>query len=200
MGDLFCNNNKTVYIPYLTFVLYFNASGMICICLVMVNQNNGISHINMSNADPLTEPLLCRVNGDGCHMIFFPLFEWWKCLILCSSSFYSFAKQLSGPKCALSSQCRPTHTSLPLPNHCITPVPPASHVSVKESRVRFPVQEQQLPLCHTPELSAHGLIWMHQPWLLPLQLLLSFSLCVSGWSVSLDEYGGPAGCLCCSAG
>lgn len=58
MGDLFCNNNKTVYIPYLTFVLYFNASLLICICL-MVNQNNGISHINMSNADPLTEPLLC---------------------------------------------------------------------------------------------------------------------------------------------
>lgn len=46
---------------------------MICICLAMVNQHNSISHINMSNADPLTEPLLCRVNGDGCHMISFPL-------------------------------------------------------------------------------------------------------------------------------
>ncbi len=35
----------------------------------MVNQHNGISHINMSNADPLNETLLCRVKGDGCHMI-----------------------------------------------------------------------------------------------------------------------------------
>lgn len=48
-----------------------------------------------------------------------PLFEGWKCLILCSNSFYSFAKQLFGPKRALSSRRRPTHTSLPLPNHCI---------------------------------------------------------------------------------
>lgn len=41
------------------------------------------------------------------------------------------------------------------PTSVSTPVPPANHVLVKKSRVRFPVQEQQLPPCHTPELSVH---------------------------------------------
>lgn len=65
--------------------------------------------------------LFCVVSMemDVTWLFFPPLFEGWKCLILCSSSFYSFAKQLFGPKCALSSWCRPTHTSLPLLNHCI---------------------------------------------------------------------------------
>lgn len=75
----------------------------------------------MSDVDPSTEPLLCCVNGDGCNMtVFSPLSLRGESVSFCApTQFYSFAKQLFGPKRALSSRRRPTHTSLPLPNHCI---------------------------------------------------------------------------------
>lgn len=140
--------------------------------------------------------LFCVVSMemDVTWLFFPPLFEGWKCLILCSSSFYSFAKQLFGPKCALSSWCRPTHTSLPLLNHCIHSCSSsqpcvserkqsqiscagAAAATVPHTRA-FSTRTERLD----PSLS-------ERPWLLLLLLLLSFLLCVSGWRIALDKPG-----------
>ncbi len=158
----------------------------------MVNQHNGISHINMSNADPLNEPLLCRVKGDGF------LFEWWKCLILCSSSFYSFAKQLFGPN-ACPFFLVQTHAHF-------SPLPKPLYHSCSSSQPCVSERKQSQISCagaaaatvpHTRAFSTRRDLDASAPTAAPFVLLV---MCLwlerfSGW-----VYESPTGCLCCSVG
>lgn len=161
----------------------------------MVNQHNCISHINMSDVDPSTEPLLCCVNGDGCNMTAPPppLSLRGESVSFCAPT-HSIHLQSSylGQSVPFLPGADPRTLLSPSQTTVSTPVPPASHVLVKESRVRFPLQEQQLPLCHTPELSAHV---QHQP--VPLWMSLTAAgfapfvlpvMCLC-WSIALDEHG-----------
>lgn len=94
----------------------------------------------MSDGDPSTEPLLCSVNGDGCHMIVFsPLSLKGESVSFCAPA-HSIHLQSSylGQSVPFLPGADPRTLLSPSPPTSVsTPVPPASHVLVKKAESDF---------------------------------------------------------------